>query len=93
MARNKQARDPIPEHFASIESAAEFWDSHDLSDYENQTTEADFSVNLMRQRRLIALDPELASKIAHEANRRGLSAETLVNLWLNERLKLGTPSS
>ena len=33
MARSKKEREPIPEHFKSLEEAAEFWDSHDLADY------------------------------------------------------------
>jgi len=28
------AIDPIPKHFASIEKASDFWDSHDAGDYE-----------------------------------------------------------
>ncbi|HEV7375566.1 MAG TPA: CopG family antitoxin [Pyrinomonadaceae bacterium] len=27
--------DPIPEEFASYEEAAEFWDTHDTTDYPN----------------------------------------------------------
>jgi hypothetical protein len=26
-------KDPIPENFATLDEAAEFWDSHDLTDY------------------------------------------------------------
>ena len=32
---NDKKRDPIPKHFKSIQEAAEFWDSHDLVDYED----------------------------------------------------------
>ena len=32
LLRGKQ-RDPIPESFASIEEAAEFWDNHSTDDY------------------------------------------------------------
>jgi hypothetical protein len=35
-------RDPIPDHFSSIEEASEFWDSHDLADYWDLTSEAHF---------------------------------------------------
>jgi dolichol-phosphate mannosyltransferase len=28
-------RDPLPEHFNSLEEAAEFWDTHDSADYED----------------------------------------------------------
>ena len=87
MVENKPQHDPIPEHFADLEAAAEFWDTHDLADYEEQTAEVQFTVNLQRQRRLVALEPGLADKLATEARKRGLSAESLVNLWLSERLQ------
>jgi hypothetical protein len=90
MAENNASRDALPEQFSSIEAAADFWDSHDLTEYEDQTTESEIRVDLVRRRRLFAVDPELAAKISDEASRRGLSAETLVNLWLNERLTPGT---
>ena len=86
MAENNPQRDPIPEHFADLEAAAEFWDSHDLADYEDLTGEVQFTVNLQRRRRLVALEPDLANRLAAEARKRGLSAESLVNLWLSERL-------
>jgi hypothetical protein len=86
MAGSK-VRDQIPEQFATIEDAAQFWDSHDLADYWDLTEEVEFEVNLQRRRYLVAVAPELAEKLAAEAHRRGLSTETLVNLWLSERLQ------
>jgi hypothetical protein len=71
----------------SIEEAAEFWDNHDLADYWDLTEEVEFEVNLQRRRYLVAVDPELAEKLAVEAHSRGLSTETLINLWLNEKLQ------
>lgn len=87
MAESKAVRDPIPEKFATIEEAAEFWDNHDLADYWDLTEEVEFDVNLQRRRYLVALDPELAEKLASEAHQRGLTTETLVNLWLSEKLQ------
>lgn len=87
MAKSKNVREPIPEHFATIEEAAEFWDTHDLADYWDLTEEADFEVNLQLRRYLVALDPRLAEKLAAEAHKRGLSTETLINLWLSEKLQ------
>jgi CopG antitoxin of type II toxin-antitoxin system len=87
MEESKQIREPIPEHFTNIEEAAEFWDNHDLADYWDLTEEVEFEVNLQRRRYLVAVDPEIAEKLAVEAHRRGLSTETLVNLWLNEKLQ------
>jgi hypothetical protein len=87
MAESKQPRDAIPEQFASIDAAAEFWDSHDLADYDDLIADAEFHVDLQRRRRLIALEPALAERLAAVAHRRGVAAETLINLWLNERLQ------
>ena len=44
MPPSSQTRDPIPEQFATIEAAGEFWDKHDLADYEELTTEAELNV-------------------------------------------------
>ncbi len=62
MRKSSVKRDPIPQHFKSVEEAAEFWDSHDLSDYWDITREADLEVNIQRRVFLTALEPELASK-------------------------------
>jgi hypothetical protein len=85
MVEDKSQRDPVPEHFADLEAAAEFWDTHDLADYEDLTGEVQFTVNLQRHRRLVALEPGLANKLAAEARKRGLSAESLVNLTATQR--------
>ncbi len=88
MARSDtKTRDEIPEHFASLEEAAQFWDSHDLSDYWDATDAAEFDVDLTSRRYLVALDPGLVSQLAEEARRRGVTTETLINLWLAERLR------
>jgi CopG antitoxin of type II toxin-antitoxin system len=80
-------KDPLPEQFSSVSEAAEFWDSHDLADYWQFTEEQGFEVSLDRSRHLVGLSPDLAKSIVAEARRRGLSSETLVNLWLAEKLR------
>jgi hypothetical protein len=79
-------RDPVPEHFESIAAASEFWDSHDVADYEDLTKEAHFEVDLQRHRFLTALEPTLAKKIADHARQQGISTETLIHLWLAEKV-------
>jgi hypothetical protein len=86
MARSRIKRDPIPEHFKSIEEAAEFWDNHDLGDYWNLTKEAEFEVDIQRRVFLTALEPELAKRLTDRARKQGVSAETLINVWLSEKL-------
>lgn len=78
-------RDPIPENFSSIEAAAEFWDTHSLADYEDLLEDvADVKIDVVRSH--FRVDAELAQQINRIARRRGISSETLVNLWLKEKV-------
>lgn len=87
MVKSRRERNEIPETFLTIAEAAEFWDAHDLADYWDLTEQADFEVAVERSRYFVAVDPELAEKLAVEAHRRGLSTETLINLWLSDKLQ------
>lgn len=86
----KKERDPIPERFTSMAEAAEFWDTHDLADYWDLTTEVDFEVDLKRHSFLAPLEPQLAKKVVAHARSQGVSAETLINLWVTEKLSAAT---
>jgi len=69
----------------SLEEIAEFWDTHSLADYWDQTHEVEFEVRAKRRRR-VTIDPEVYSQVEIHARTRGILPETLVNLWLIERL-------
>ena len=90
--KNKLNRDPLPDDFGSWEAAAEFWDTHDLTDYEG--TERDVSnvqINLVQHH--FRIDRAIAQRLHQLANQRGISPETLVNLWLAEKLRLDKPAA
>jgi len=90
MRRNNKKRDPIPRHFKSIEEAAQFWHSHDLADYWDLTKEAHFEVDIQRRLFLTPLEQELAKKLVVCARKQGVSTETLINVWLTEKLTATT---
>ncbi len=69
----------------TIQEIAEFWDTHSLADYWDQTREVEFEIRAARRRR-VTIDPELYARIAAQARTRGIFPETLVNLWLKEHL-------
>jgi hypothetical protein len=69
----------------TLEGIAEFWDTHSLDDYWDETHEISVEVRA-KQRRRVTLDPEVYARIEDEARRRGMLPETLVNVWLAERL-------
>ena len=57
-----------------------------MGDYWDLTAELHFDVNLQRCVYLAALESELAGKLAAWARKQGVSTETLINLWLAEKL-------
>jgi len=70
----------------TLEEIADFWATHSLDDYWDQTHEVAFEVRAQRRRR-ITLDPEVYAQVETQARARGLLPETLVNLWVMERLQ------
>jgi hypothetical protein len=81
---DESKKESIPEQFDSIEAAGDFWDTHSLSDYWDQTHGVEIEMRARRRRR-VTLDPEVWERIVDQARARGVSPETLVNLWLMER--------
>lgn len=69
----------------SIEEMADFWDTHDAADYDDQTQQVTIEFDLETRRNYIAIDPELKDRLRKLAQARGISLESLANLWLQER--------
>lgn len=70
----------------TIEEIAEFWDAHSVADYWEQTQEVEFDVRAQRRHR-VTLDPDVYARVETQARLRGMLPETLVNLWVAERLE------
>ena len=70
----------------SYKEIGDFWDTHDLDDYWDQTEPVDFEVDIQSEVTYYALDRELSQMLSEVAEERGVSAETLLNLWVQEKL-------
>lgn len=70
----------------SLEGIADFWNIHSLDDYWDQTRKVEFEVRAKRRHR-VTLDPDVYAQVEAEAYARGVLPETLVNLWVSERLQ------
>ncbi len=70
----------------TYEEIGAFWDAHDLADTGRSTRPASFDVDIKRSRFLVAVDPVILREVRQRAATRGLSPESLVNLWLKEKL-------
>jgi len=71
----------------SLDEVADYWGEHSLADHWDETTEAGFEVRA-RRRHPVNLDPDVFGDIRDQARQRGVATETLVNLWLKERLQV-----
>ncbi len=75
----------------SYKEIGDFWDTHDLADHWGQTEPVDFEVDLESEVTYYALDKELSEMLSEVAVERGISAGTLVNLWVQEKLRSYMP--
>ncbi len=76
----------IPE-FKSYEEMADFCDTHDLTDYWDQTEPAEFEISPKTRRRyMVSVDRDVLLRVQQMAQVRGTSTESLINLLLEQRL-------
>ena len=71
----------------SYQAMGEFWDTHDLTDFWEQTAPAEFEVDLQSQTIYYAIDQVLSAKITAIAQQRGVSPETMLNLLVQAKLQ------
>ena len=71
----------------SYAEIGEFWDKHDLSDFWNNTKKVRFEVVLEPEATYYPVEKELAEEIKSVARKQGVDSNTLVNRWLDQRLK------
>lgn len=64
-----------------------FWDSHDLSGFWDKTKEVSFEVNIESETIYYAVDKVISGKIQTVALKRGITPDTLINLWIQEKLQ------
>jgi len=62
-----------------------FWDEHDSTE-DGEQKEVELNVNIESQRRYYPIDQQLSQKIKQVAEKRGISEETLLNLWVQEKI-------
>ena len=72
---------------SSYQEIGEFWDTHDLSEFWEQTKPAKFEIDIQTQRMYYPIDIKLSNTILELAKKRGISPETLINLWVSEKIR------
>lgn len=81
----KQARVP---DFKSRQEMAEFWDTHDVSDYweELEPVKLRVAKNLTDTLN-VRFTPEDMQKLQKKAEAKGIGPSTLARMWIKERLQ------
>ena len=65
----------------TLEKMGEFWDTHDFTDFDTDAPDVEFKVSCA-----VPVELDLFSLVEKQARRRGVNVETLVNLWLQQKL-------
>ena len=71
---------------STLEEIAEFWDTHSLADYEDIQSDVEFEVQIRSEKNYFAVEKDLSCEIDKVAHLEGILPETLVNLWLKEKV-------
>jgi hypothetical protein len=70
----------------TLEEMAEFWDTHSLADFDDQTHEVEMTFDPSARRSVVGIETELMAEIRRIAKERQVSTQTLVNVWLRQRV-------
>ena len=71
----------------SYKELGAFWDTHDLSGFWEKTGKTEFKVDIKSEVTYYSLDKKLSERVESVAHRRGITADTLINLWVQEKLQ------
>ncbi len=70
----------------SIQELAQFWDTHDLADYEADLVEVDEPVFARRTAIKVPLESKEAEAVEQIAQAKGVSREELIRTWVLQKL-------
>ena len=70
----------------SYKEIGEFWETHGLDEYGDQIKPVAFEVEIQSEATYYPIEAKLSAKIGVIAKKRGVSPETLLNLWLQEKV-------
>ena len=82
-------KDQIPDNM-SIREASDFWDEHSVADYDSHIVEFEYVADSPVT--VVTIAANLAEIVKKRAQSSGVSVETLINLWVQEKVSLSPVS-
>ena len=86
MPDNDKQIETLPEEFESEEAAAEFWETHSITDYEEFLEPASVQVNIKRRHFEIEVDEECFLAVRDTARKQHKPVKQLASEIIKQRL-------
>lgn len=83
---DKKRVEPTPQHFESYEAAAEFWDTHDTTDYLDEFRTVEVTTELRARHFEIEIDEAIARDLHAQAKTKGIKVGELASRLLRQQL-------
>lgn len=82
-----EARGRIPA-FHSVEEEAEFWDTHDTTEFSNELRPGELTVGPeLAEKLTLRLDRDDREALVRHARHIGIGPSTLARMWIKDRLR------
>ena len=65
----------------------EYWDAHDVTEVWDKTRKVKLNVEIESEVIYYPLEKSLSEKVSSLAKKHGIASETLINLWVQQKLQ------
>ena len=83
---DKNNLDPTPDNFESYEAAADFWDTHDTTDYLDEFRTVEVNGELRARHFEVEIDENVAKVLQLQAKEKGMKISELASTLLRQQL-------
>ncbi len=83
---DKKHVEPTPDHFESYEAAADFWDTHDTTDYLDEFRTVEVNTELRARHFEVEIDESVAKALQVQAKEKGVKISDLASSLLRQQL-------
>jgi len=83
---DKKRVEPTPDNFESYEAAADFWDTHDTTDYADEFRTLEVNTDLRGRHFEVEIDEQVAKALQAQAKEKGVKISDLASSLLRQQL-------
>lgn len=83
MAKNRKSSVSKSENYREM---SDYWDTHDLTENVGKGKDVHFEVDIKSEITYCALERDLSERVQEVARRHGVSSDTIINMWVQDRL-------